>query len=760
MKKSSESDRRVHTALGGGRKLTRATRNPQGSNLSIAALAALLVASVLAIGAGPSGAQQPAAEPGLFVTVGLGANAPNGDTTANGYVESQATDTFETTSWTPLYWSDYEAANGETRPALCDVDGTGPAEMVVGLGSYPANGGWIAIQERIVGQPWTWLRIPWQEYNDTNGETHIACGDIDGDTREEIVVGLGSGGRGWVYIFDDATTGYAPYPTADGGWLSLGWSAYADSDGATHPAVGNIDGDGAEEIAIATGVGGDRWLRTFDDASASFAPLDWRRAPLVPGTATDEHSVWPAVCDGSLVLGSSSSTGQGGGGWVSVIDPATNDLAGPEWFQVPWYDYHNASGATAPSCGDIDGDGNAEIAVGLDGQAARGYYALFDDLANSAPHIGWPRVHWSEYNDNVGSTRPAIFSPPNTAIFNMNVMSITFLPVDPADASKWDQSRRPAFPQGNSSLSGMRSHIASAEDLLIDTMEAGSRSVKGSGRQSLNYTMLNRYEFAQHAPPGQPYNGRNRPAYDTILDTMMPSELGTDSFCDYVDRYDITEVWLWTDHDDVIEPLESQMSSPAGKPYLDISNSGAAEDRLPHCDHTYILYNFNFTRRTEEATHNHLHQLENILGYNDLNAQVDKDLFDWEGFGDDPINDAGHRINAGSWANACGDSHWTPNVVRDPGAGSFTEYDYDNPLTRSTDCTNWNPQGSGVAERINCSAWSCDELEFYIWWMQRIPGDANGLSHNGDPLRNWWVVFADYDAVSGTGSVLTETSAG
>ena len=37
----------------------------------------------------------------------------------------------------------HATADGETRPAVCDVDGNGLPDTVIGLGSYAGNGGWV-----------------------------------------------------------------------------------------------------------------------------------------------------------------------------------------------------------------------------------------------------------------------------------------------------------------------------------------------------------------------------------------------------------------------------------------------------------------------------------------------------------------------------------------------------------------------------------------------------------------------------------------
>jgi hypothetical protein len=78
-----------------------------------------------------------------------------------------------------------------------------------------------------------------------------------GDGDNEIVDGFGPGGAGWMEIFDVITP--AP-PAPPGGrkpvhqaWIRVDWPAYSGeggvptitgSTGDTHPAVGDLNGDG------------------------------------------------------------------------------------------------------------------------------------------------------------------------------------------------------------------------------------------------------------------------------------------------------------------------------------------------------------------------------------------------------------------------------------------------------------------------------------------------------------------------------------
>jgi uncharacterized repeat protein (TIGR02543 family) len=74
--------------------------------------------------------------------------------------------------------------------------------------------------------------VDWTEYNDANGETRPAIGDIDRDGRGEIVLGLGNGGGGYLELLDDARTQYAKIES-----LQLGLPEYQAASGAFWPAI-------------------------------------------------------------------------------------------------------------------------------------------------------------------------------------------------------------------------------------------------------------------------------------------------------------------------------------------------------------------------------------------------------------------------------------------------------------------------------------------------------------------------------------------
>jgi hypothetical protein len=121
--------------------------------------------------------------------------------------------------------------------------------------------------------------VHWSAYHATGEGTWPAIGDVDGDGRGEVVVGLGPGGGGYAEIIDDASTGFA-----NASWIRLSWDAYNVGSGETHPVVANLDSDAAGEIVVghATFANEGGWVEIFDDALAMYARQGWRNADVGP----------------------------------------------------------------------------------------------------------------------------------------------------------------------------------------------------------------------------------------------------------------------------------------------------------------------------------------------------------------------------------------------------------------------------------------------------------------------------------------------
>ncbi|GEM_PF-2829693 len=315
-------------------------------------------------------------------------------------------------AWVRLDHAPYNSANGETHPACGDVDGDGFDEIVVGYGRYTPDGGWMAVfDDRAAGHALIrWILLPWRAYSRANGCVWPACGDLDDDGADEIVAGLGSypAAGGYALVFDDGRQGYAYLRM-----IRLPWSAYNAGNGETRVACGDLDGDRREEIVVATGTyagAGGMWA-VFEDMASSNAFVGWQRMAWAQYNAADGQ-LWPACGDvdgdgrDEVILGIGRYPTSGG--WVQVRDDALAGHAVMTWIRVPWSPYNGSVGETRPACGDLEGDGRDEVLVGLGPYPASGGLTwVADDSVGAYATVRWLRLPWIAYDGSVGATRPA-----------------------------------------------------------------------------------------------------------------------------------------------------------------------------------------------------------------------------------------------------------------------------------------------------------------------------------------------------------------
>jgi subtilisin family serine protease len=152
-----------------------------------------------------------------------------------------------------------KAFRGGVNLAVGDFDGAGRRSIVTGAGAgggphvrvfdfnTSAIGGWFAFDRNF------------------RGGVSVATGDIDGDGRDEVIAGAGPGGGPHVRIFrPDGTPigGFFAYDKAFRGGVSV--------------ATGDIDGDGRDDIIVATASGMPASVRVFSSRGeklAEFTPF-------------------------------------------------------------------------------------------------------------------------------------------------------------------------------------------------------------------------------------------------------------------------------------------------------------------------------------------------------------------------------------------------------------------------------------------------------------------------------------------------------
>jgi hypothetical protein len=198
----------------------------------------------------------------------------------------------------------------------------------------------------------------------------------------------------------------------------------------------------------------------------------------------------------------------------------------------------------------------------------------------------------------------------------------------------------------------------------------------------------------------------------------------------WVEDRGVKEVWLWAYHGGKVDLWESNLASPFG----DISNSNRDPADLPVLRQSYTVYHYNYQRGTSEAVENHMHQIEAVLnavdGRDTTPPSQWRSLLFWGRF---VGSDASHKIVE----PRCGWAHYPPNGESD--------YDWANPRTVLSDIEDWRPDGSGKRLPVNCTQWQGDSLQWFVYWMQNLPGRGHGLTHDGRRLTNWWLFLGDYD---------------
>ncbi|MEZ4673741.1 MAG: hypothetical protein R2932_05785 [Caldilineaceae bacterium] len=260
------------------------------------------------------------------------------------------------------------------------------------------------------------------------------------------------------------------------------------------------------------------------------------------------------------------------------------------------------------------------------------------------------------------------------------------------------------------SLEQIRHHTAQTTQEVLHALERGStyHGYKDlTAIPSLRYEIVDSIEFLEPLPTW-PKPGHRVPMtdYNAIMRRV--------DIAKWVEERGVKEVWIWGYHGGVIDLWESNMAGPYG----DISNSDRDPHDLPVLSKTYTVYHYNYGRGASEAVEDHMHQIEAML------RQINPDLF-WNKFVGKPGE------------GRCGWAHYPPNGERD--------YDWRNRTPILTDIEDWRPDGGGQKQQINCDRWHGDSLTWFVYWMQNLPGAANGLTYRGRPLTNWWQFIGAFD---------------
>jgi uncharacterized protein YjdB len=358
---------------------------------------------------------------------------------------------------------------------------------------------------------------------------------------------------------------------------------------------------------------------------------------------------------------------------------------------------------------------------------------------------------------------PYLATAASNSLWEIPVMIIRFLPT--ADGITLDQ-RVTSFPYPAATqdipirpaiLADVRKRIEVFDRRVKFMLEEATRFrgyANPSAPPSIGYRVVRYVTVYEPMPvttraagpcvPASCVGQRYFPDYNAVLTRLNAGH--------WVNTQGVKEIWIWA-YEGNLESPESNMSSPLTG---DISNSFRWNDDLPIYEKTYTVYGYNYCRSQNEAVHNHGHQLEAILGHADFLQNGNTNLFKNQFVGFDGTK---HITGRAGW------THMPPNTTND--------YDYLNRTPVLSDIEDWRPDNSGTKTLISSDRWrnlvynwpsgtvprrdywdedftagsdQRTEAQWYVYWMQNMPGRGNTIPLFAGQTTNWWAFTADWDA--------------
>jgi virginiamycin B lyase len=246
---------------------------------------------------------------------------------------------------------------GGVRVALADVTGDGIPDIITAPG--PTGGPEIKVFDGATGQQLTGPSGDFFAFSPGFlGGAYVAAGEFDGDTKADIVVGADAGGGPEVKIFSGADAhvlyDFFPYPV--------------NFSGGVRVAVGDVNGDGQDDIITGAGPGGGPHVEVFSGKDGSLLRSFFAYAPNFAG------GVYVAAGDvnddgfADIITGA----GAGGGPQVNVFSGATGAVLQSFFAYAPAF-----AGGVRVAAVDYNEDGHDDVMTGA-GPGGGPHVQVFD----------------------------------------------------------------------------------------------------------------------------------------------------------------------------------------------------------------------------------------------------------------------------------------------------------------------------------------------------------------------------------------------
>ncbi len=225
---------------------------------------------------------------------------------------------------------------GGVRVASGDITGDGIPDIITGSGPG------IAATVRVFDGNTLLPLLTFEPYGPQfTGGVFVAAGDVTGDGTADIITGSGSGTPAQVRVFDGRTSGEV-----------TSFVAYPGFNGGVRVGVGDVNGDGNDDIVTGPGAGGGPHVRVFNATNGAQLNEFPAFGPSFSGGIFVAVGDWNGDRRGDIIVGSGADEAPE----VRVFGALDGEpLMG--FFPYP----NNFTGGVRVATGDVNGDGMADI---------------------------------------------------------------------------------------------------------------------------------------------------------------------------------------------------------------------------------------------------------------------------------------------------------------------------------------------------------------------------------------------------------------